>query len=385
MISPKEIQSICLKWWPEVLLSFTDGRDIFPKEINRIGRVTTKDILNKLEEYQQSIELLKNHSKAGKRGGYTLITEERQFDKIGRQTVPVKIIIESLEDYLSITKKEREYRLFCQNFDLILSTIPSLKEWIKENPLKLIEHDSWKDTLKVCTYFLSTPKPCLYIRQLPIDVHTKCIQDNQHLLQSLLEYLIPEAVNFEEKKFEQRFNLKYAEPLIRIRFLDDALSPLRSVTDISLPVSEMKKLPIPCDHIFVAENLMNFLTLPNLEKTIALWSGGGFSVSYLNGIGWMREKQFFYWGDVDAQGFQILNQFRTYFPNTISVMMDEETLQRFSSKEGKPAPEQQLHQLTKTEHQLYEYVRANNLRLEQEKITLEYALGKIKQSVESRS
>lgn len=383
MISPKEIQSICLKWWPDVLLSFAEGVSIFPKEINRIGRITAKNILNKLGNYQQSIELLKSNSKTERRGGYTLITEERQFEKIGRQTVPVKIIIESLDDYLSITKKEREYRLFCQNFDLVLSTIPLLKEWIKENPLKLIEHDSWKDTLKVCTYFLSTPKPDLYIRQLPIDVTTKYIQENRYLIQSLLEYLIPDAVNREETKFELRFNLKYAEPLVRIRFLDESLSPLKGITDISLPVSEFKRLAIRCQNIFVAENLMNFLTLPNLETTIALWSGGGFSVSYLRGIEWLKEKQFFYWGDVDAQGFQILNQFRTYFTNTISVMMDEETLQKFPGKEGKPAPKQQLNQLTTHEHLLYEYVRKNNLRLEQEKITQEYAVKKIKEALRS--
>ena len=107
--------------------------------------------------------------------------------------------------------------------------------------------------------------------------------------------------------------MKYGEPLIRIRFLDTQLSPIETATDISLTLSEFNNFHSHCDNIFVAENLMNFLALPYLTKTIAIWSGGGFNVSYLKDIDWLKGKQFYYWGDIDAQGFQILNQFRIYF------------------------------------------------------------------------
>ena len=59
MITPKEIQEQCLKWWKDVLLSTI----VFPREINRIGKVNSKDILNKLSAYIESIELLKSNSK----------------------------------------------------------------------------------------------------------------------------------------------------------------------------------------------------------------------------------------------------------------------------------------------------------------------------------
>src|SRR5205085_1865511 len=113
-----------------------------------------------------------------------------------------------------------------------------------------------------------------------------------------------------ESRFELRFNLKYAEPLIRVRFLDNNISPISGVSDISLPLSEFSSFECNCSKVFVTENLMNFLTLPKLEKTIAIWSGGGFSVSNLKDVEWLKNKQFYYWGDVDAQGFQILHQFR---------------------------------------------------------------------------
>ncbi|MEJ7682779.1 MAG: DUF3322 domain-containing protein [Segetibacter sp.] len=144
MITLKEIQEQCLKWWKDVLVSCIDTFAFFPKEINRIGKISSKDILNKLSAYKQSIELLKSNSKENKKSGYTLITEERQFDKIGRQIVPVKIVIESIEDYLRITAKEKDYQTFCKNYSLLIQELPILKEWIKANLLKLIEHETWR-------------------------------------------------------------------------------------------------------------------------------------------------------------------------------------------------------------------------------------------------
>ena len=383
MITPKEIQEQCLRWWKDVLISYIDSIDYFhePKALYRIGKVSSKDILHKLSYYKDSIELLKNNSKESKKLGYRLIIEERQFDKIGKQPDIKEIIIDSIDDYLYVTKKEKEYQIFLRNYSLIQNELPILKKWVKANPVRLIDHDSWNDTLKVCKYFIETPNPNLYIRQLPIDIHTKYIIDNRSIIQSLLEFLIPDYINANESKFEIRFNLKYSEPLIRIRFLDTNLSPIESATDISLTVSEFHNFHSQCERIFVTENLMNFLTLPYLSKTIAIWSGGGFSVSYLENFEWLKSKQFYYWGDLDAHGFQILNQFRKYFSNTIAVMMDEDTLSNFKSTEGPNATSQNLQRLTESELKLYEYLRTNNIRLEQEKITQTFAEERIRKLI----
>ncbi len=377
MITPEEIQEQCLKWWKDVLLSSINSISFFPKEIIRIGKVSSKDILDKLPQYKQSIELLKSNSKEKKKVGYNLILTDRQFDKIGKQPVPEKITIDNLEDYLRVAGKEKEYLKFQKNYSIIEAELPYLIEWVKVYPTKLIEHNSWSETIKVCKYFLATPKPQLYIRQLPIDIHTKYILDNNSIIQSLLEFLIPEHINKNESKFELRFNLKYSEHLIRIRFLDTSLSPLDNVTDISLTVSEFNNYQPHCENVFVTENIMNFLTLPSLKKTIAIWSGGGFNVSYLKNISWLKNKQFYYWGDIDAHGFQILNQFRTYFPNTVAVMMDEETLSSFKSTEGQQTSNQNLQQLSESEMKLYNHLKENNIRLEQEKITQSFAEGRI--------
>lgn len=385
MITPKEIQEQSLKWWKDVLLSTIDSAPYFPKEISRIGKISSKDILQNLSHYKQSIELLKSNSKENKKFGYSLYTIERQFEKIGKQPVPERISVDSIEDYIRITGKEKEYQSFTNNLSLVRAEMPQLIDWIKVHPIKLIEHTTWNDTLKVCKYFLESPRPNKYIRQLPIDIHTKYIQENRSIVQSLLDFLIPEHIHSNETKFELRYNLKYSEPLIRIRFLDAELSPLKKVTDIALPISEFADFNIQCDNIFVAENLMNFLTLPNLPKAIAVWSGGGFNVSHLQDITWLKSKQFYYWGDLDAQGFQILHQFRTYFPSTIAVMMDDDTLSRFPSSSGQPSTNQNLHRLSESELKLYNHLRQNNIRLEQEKITQPYAEERIMRLIHSQA
>ncbi len=385
MITPKEIKEQCLKWWKEVLLSSVDSAAYFPKEINRIGKVSSKDILDKLSEYKQSIELLKSNSKENKKLGYNLIVTDKQFEKIGKQAVPEKISIESIEDYLRITGKEKERQTFLKNYSLIQNELSLLSEWIVVNPTKLIEHDTWPDTLKVCKYFLANPKPALYIRQLPIDIHTKYIWDNKSVIASLLNFLIPAEIDKNEKDFEKRFNLLSKEQLIRIRFLDKSKSPLQSITDISFTEKELKHYNFSIENVFIAENLINFLTLPEIKNTIAIWSGGGFNISYLKNIEWIKDKQFYYWGDIDAQGFQILNQCRNYFPGTVAVMMDDETLNSFQFGEGKPSTNQNLQRLTGSELKLYNHLRKNNIRLEQEKITQAFAEERIKKLFQGQS
>jgi hypothetical protein len=377
MISPREIETQCLGWWKGVLIDTVLNRLWVPREITRIGKIMAKDILMKLPEYRDAIGLLSKHAKGVKPFGYRLEFAERQFDKIGLQPVPSAVVIDTLDDYLYITGKKAEFRTFNDNLKLIISRLPALLDWVVVNPLRLIEHDTWEDTLKVCEYFLRCPRPNLYVRQLPIDVHTKYIFDNKPVITSLLNFLIPEYINASEKDFEQRFNLLSKEQLIRIRFLDPSVSPLSGITDISFTEKELNEYPIAVDNVFLTENLMNFLTLPKLRRTIAIWSGGGFNVSYLRNIAWLQDMQFFYWGDIDAQGFQILSQCRRYFQNTVSVMMDINTLESFPTGKGTPAKELPLINLTVDELLVYQLVVKDNVRLEQEKITQQFADSKI--------
>ena len=337
MITPQDIKKQSLSWWKELLLSITTGESFFPKEISRIGKITAKDILLKLTEYKASIAELQ---KGASLWGYTVEMTEKSFEKIGIQNIPTCIQIPSLEIYLHITRKRNELDIFIRNWQLITNEMPQLIEWSQRNPLRLISHDTWRDTIKVCKYFTEHPRPHLYIRELPIEVHTKYIEENKDLLKSLLDELLPAStITLNEKTFEKRYGLKCAEPLIRIRFLDSTLAPGFCWTDVSLPLPDFQRLNCACKYVFIMENKMNFLTLPLQPDSIAVWSGGGFNISFLKEIPWMTHVQNYYWGDLDAQGLQILNQFRSYYPSAIALMMDWETFHTYRHlvKEGTPA------------------------------------------------
>lgn len=368
MITPQEIKKQCINWWKDFLVSEMTEEPFFPREITRIGRITSKDILLRLDEHKAAIAELQ---KSALQWGYTLEMHEKNFDKIGNQKIPDRILIPSAEVYLRILRRKDELNIFSRNWQIIRREMPQLIEWCQRNPNRLISHNTWEDTLSVCHYFQTHPCPDLYIRELPIDIHTKYIEEHKDLLRSLLDALLPtSAIRSEGKTFEERYGLKSAEPLIRIRFLDASLAPIANWTDISLPLSSFRQLNCPCRRMFVAENKMNFLTLPQLSGSIAVWSGGGFNISYLKGIPWLSDIQSYYWGDLDAQGMQILNQFRTYYPSATSLLMNWETFHtyRHLMKYGSPASPQLLARLTEDEQSLYHFLQENNLRLEQERI-----------------
>ena len=208
-------------------------------------------------------------------------------------------------------------------------------------------------------------------------MHTKFIEENSTVLQSLLDYLIPDHIrNKDQKKPAERYFLQHDEPLIRVRILDEKLAIINSITDVSIRLSDFEKTNWECNRVFITENKMTFLTLPPLPSTIAIWSGGGFNVSYLKNAAWLKQKDLYYWGDIDEHGFQILHQIRSYYQHTHSLMMDLYTFNSFQdfAIPGERNQAERLGLLTKEEADLYEFLKSapGRNRLEQEKITQDH-------------
>ena len=136
-------------------------------------------------------------------------------------------------------------------------------------------------------------------------------------------------------------------------------------------------LNLPIDIVYVVENKMNLLTFPLIEKSIVVW-GHGFGVDLMKDVEWMRTKKVYYWGDLDAYGFQILSEIRTHFPQVDNFLMDRETFDNFF--EGDKGAETNVEKelcLTQEENEMFRYLKENNYRLEQEKIAHEYAITRI--------
>jgi len=64
---------------------------------------------------------------------------------------------------------------------------------------------------------------------LPIRVHTKFIERNQSIIKDVLDVLISDHINKDERYFEKRL-LKYSEPQVRFKILD------KTIAKITFPV-----------------------------------------------------------------------------------------------------------------------------------------------------
>lgn len=163
-------------------------------------------------------------------------------------------------------------------------------------------------------------------------------------------------------RFETRFHLKYDEELIRVRFLDDELSCRygAGLRDISLPINEFRSLNWEVKSVFIVENKVNFLTFPHHKNAIVIF-GHGYGVSSLQNITFLQNALLYYWGDLDAQGFEILSQFRGYFQQVQSILMDSHTFDLFF--ENDPGMESKVSvdlNLNSTEQALYQKLKSNN-------------------------
>lgn len=157
---------------------------------------------------------------------------------------------------------------------------------------------------------------------------------------------------------------------MRIRVLEASIASeyFSGVDDLTMPQSQFCALSLPVQKVFVVENKVNFLTFPKLAGSLLIW-GHGFTVGILKSVPFMRHASLYYWGDIDVQGFEILSQFRSYFPQTQSLLMDRATFDTyFEGDKGTPSNVSKPLHLTPAEATLYNHIKSHNLRLEQEKI-----------------
>ncbi|ELS05222.1 hypothetical protein Xen7305DRAFT_00049650 [Xenococcus sp. PCC 7305] len=382
MITPNQIKQKAKRKYTSFLQTIIKNQIFFPLVLP-IGKIPQEYI-----QLRDELTCLINQSKSTLGYGYTVKLTTKNTRSYGSQSLPTKITIETKKDYLVLLNKQSEFSKFKANIELIRVSIPQLEEWIFKHTKQVIDHaGQWEDLLKVCHYFQQNPGPNLYLRELPIEVNTKFIEQNKAIIDSLLSAILPseviQPVDKQKKySFEQKFSLRYEEPLVRFRILDKQLKEKYCfpVFDLTTPLSEFQQLDLKKYHCFITENKMNFLTLPNLQDSFAIW-GSGYKTQVLKSVSWLADCPIFYWGDIDADGFKILHQLRIYFPQTISVMMSQDTFNKFEqfSVEVTSSEPENLSNLTKEEYLLYAHVSREGIRLEQEHINQNVAIKHLKE------
>lgn len=375
----KTIKSELIKRWEKgsFLSQEISQESIFPLKL-KLAKPTSADITSQFEQVRKWVMHLTSLN-------YLTIEWKTINHRIqGEQKIPESIYIADLETLLTLLNKKKEYRTFLQLLQISQRIEALVLPWLAKNPLKsLALADDWEKLLSVVIWRKTHSKPQMYLRQVNIpDVHTKFIETHRAVLVELLDLVLDETEIQREYSGISQFALRYGfldKPKhIRLRNLDKE-HPIQSNSlhsDVYLDGQTFSQLTPKIKKVFIVENEINFLSLPDISNSWAIF-GAGYGWSLLANATWLHQCQFYYWGDIDTHGFAILNQLRHYFPNTISFLMDRETLLTHKSFWSKEAKKQtgELRYLTEAENELYSALVNNtfgdNVRLEQEFVGFE--------------
>lgn len=382
MITPAEIATKALRKYPQYLSTLVTGEPFFPLEI-RFGTRTPK---GNFHEFDRLRSQLMNGAKSPRRPGYTVELTTQAMRRYGEQAIPTRITCETEADYLSVIDKTQEVAQFkCMVHDFQAS-LPGCTAWLADHAKNMVPYLSvYLDLIKVCLYFKEHPRPGCYIRELPIEVHTKFIENHTRILRPLLDAILPEsAIDPKETLFTARFGLKASQPLIRFRLLSTRAKRILQGTyhELALPTSHFKTLNFNGLTVIIVENLMTYLTWPSDCGDMVVF-GKGFQADIIQHNQSLHHATLWYWGDLDAQGFMILSRLRSHLPHAQSFLMDQETYQAHNhyAVKGTPNSAVSLPGLSRQETDLFVMLRDSNRRLEQEHIPLAYIKSRFKKLV----
>ncbi|MCK4708327.1 MAG: hypothetical protein KAU21_06905 [Gammaproteobacteria bacterium] len=378
--TPKDVKNTLLKQWNKGLFLQPHYDQLFPHSI-KLKSPTSKQLSEQFSDCQQWVKRIAEQST------FQIQWREINHQKLGKNRLPAAIVFDRLDDILNVINKTREYQQFNRLADELLTALPELYEWIIQYPFKALEHSNdWSALIQATVWIKDNPQPRIFIRQIRLkEIDTKLIENNKTLLTKWWDIVLPaQHINHTctgNKQFEQRYGFKAKPPLVRFRILDPELY-IQGLSDLTITATEFAKLKLNINTVFVTENDINGLTFPEHPKSIVIF-GRGYGFEHLQQNDWLKQTDIFYWGDIDTHGFAILSQFRQYFPQTRSLLMDEETLltQRKQWVQEHKQTQIDLKFLTPKEQRLYNKLRdnqiQNNLRLEQEFISYSLVTQKL--------
>jgi len=348
--------------------------DLFPLYLP-LKRPKSNEVNENFAEISHWIKRLRSQRKQEIGFGYELIEKEMVHRQSGRNLLPTHAVVPTVRDALRLLKKEREADKLLEIARVMSEDWPALLEWASKYPHKVLAiGDDWTGIFAVLQWFSLNPRCGLYMRQLDIPgIDSKFIEQRKGMLTELLNIILPKrSIDASAPTFEPRFGLRVKPKQVRMRLLDQA-QYIHGLSDLTIPVEQLTLLKPAVTRVFITENEINGLCFPATGSSLVIF-GLGYGVDVLKTVTWLKEKTIYYWGDLDTHGFAMLDQVRSFLPQTHSLLMEESLLLKhrsFWSVEDKPFLGQ-LTRLTPDEQWLFSSLQNNiwgkGVRLEQERI-----------------
>jgi hypothetical protein len=372
--TPADIRNEIQRLWERglILAARLGAPPVFPRDL-RLRKPDARALADRFDDVRKWIRALEQGSKTGQGFGYDIEWAEINHRQLGRNRVPVRIVMATEADAIRLLGKTHEAKRFSILMDAMLTRFPVLSAWFAKHPLIALENAAdWDRIMAILGWFKDHPRAGLYLRQLDIrGVDSKFIEARKGLLSELLDRVLPaDTIDplYPPRHFEQRYGLATKPILVRFRILDPALR-IGGLSDLTVPASEFAGLDIAARTVFITENETNGLAFPETPGAIVVF-GLGYGHERLAGAAWLHGKAIYYWGDLDTHGFAILDRLRATFPHADSFLMDRATFIAHRDLWGREddvfaGP---MDRLTETERSLFAEIKADRLRLEQERI-----------------
>lgn len=231
---------------------------------------------------------------------------QRQWASLGAQRVPERLRFNSASSLAAFAGKGAHWHsvstrcaTLIERWDGHAEVAPVLRRHARA--IGELSPNDFARLIAVIDWLVDHPDSGLYIRQLPIrGVDTKWVGAHKSLVSGIVTAITSAT------------GLGLAQPpgLVRVRFLDPTLRP-GGLDDLAAPVETLAALDVRPSIIYVFENLESVVAMPEVTGAVVV-HGSGYAVDRLGRIPWIRDGRIVYWGDLDSNGFAILNRLRSH-------------------------------------------------------------------------
>lgn len=279
-------------------------------------------------------------------------------------------------------QKEKELIDFKNQLATLVHWQPGIRTLLHARPELVLElRNAWAQIQKVVDYLLLHDVSHHYIRSIPVPVHSKFMENHKQVIAAVIRNIIPGKFSAEQITLEQMLNIQPKPQLYTLRWLDPALSEryMHGMEVTGVTVEWLCKLNWDIKEVWLEENETNIYLIPQRKDAIAIFSRG-YAMSALGQIPFFNHVQLYYWGDLDEDGFIMLNTMHRYYQNLKSIFMNEQTLLQHAAEFDLQSAKYRatdLNHLTHEERAAFNILKHHNGRLEQERIRQNYIMQQL--------
>ena len=269
--------------------------------------------------------------------------QNHRFVGMGNASIPVRITFTDIPAIFRLIGRAEEASSYKKAYATVRETVSQLLPWMltskgirtfKEPTTVRIYLAVLRSLVKFFQQQREASASPLYLRDIRLaPVDTKFWERESSFILAVYQALYPEDGIRNWTDLLTRLQLVRFPTQYAIRFLDDALRIHPKLEWFSSSPDQLDALDLHPRVIFLVENKTNFLRFPKVKDAILLFSSGKSIPYLLSCLNWLKEHpHIYYWGDMDEDGFEMLNRARSVLPQIQSFLMEKDLLQRYQNQ-----------------------------------------------------